>query len=111
VERPESRIDEPCATTDDARDRGALSPQPEGAGVMVGLVLVSLPFAVIAAWSGRRWTLALPFVFWVGFAWLESLGILPGATSLGPAFLAGLFGAIFAGFGLAAHPRLRSHAA
>jgi hypothetical protein len=74
---------------------------------MVALVLLSIPFVVIAAWSGRRWTLALPVVFWVGFAWLEGLGILSGATSLGSALLAGLLGAIVAGVGLAAHPRLR----
>jgi hypothetical protein len=77
---------------------------------MIALVLLSFPFVVIAAWSGRRWTLALPVVFWVGLAWLESLGILPGATSLGAALLAGLLGAIVAGVGLAAHPRLRPRA-
>ena len=77
---------------------------------MVALFLFSLPFVVIAAWSGRRWTLGLPVVFWVGFAWLESLGVLPGATSLGSALLVGLLGAIFAGVGLAAPPRLRPRA-
>ena len=78
---------------------------------MVGLILLSLPFVVIAAWSGRGWTIGLPVIFWVGFAWLEGLGILPGSTSLGSALLAGLLGAIFAGVGLAAHSRLRPHAA
>jgi hypothetical protein len=80
-------------------------------GAMVGLVLLSLPFAAIAAWSGRLWALPLPVVFWVGVAWLESLGILPGATSLGAALIAGIVGAVFAGVGLAVHPRLRPHAA
>jgi hypothetical protein len=77
---------------------------------MVGLLLLSVPFAVIAAWSGRRWTLALPFAFWVGFAWLESVGILPGATGLGPALLAGLLGAASTAVGLAAHSRFRPEA-
>jgi hypothetical protein len=61
---------------------------------MVGLLLLSLLFTAIAAWSGRPWTIALPFVFWLGFAWLESLGVLPGTTSTGSALLAGLFGAV-----------------
>ncbi len=75
---------------------------------MVGLLLISLPFAAIGAWSGRLWTIALPFVFWVGFAWLESLRILPGTTGSGAALLAGLFGAVFSGLGVAVHPRVRS---
>jgi len=76
---------------------------------MVGLVLVSLPFAAMGAWSGRLWAIAVPAVFWVGFAWLESLGILPGATSFGSALIAGILGGVFAGIGLVAHSRLRPH--
>ena len=74
------------------------------------LLLLSLPFAVLGAWSGRLWTAAVPFLFWLAFAWLESLGILPGTTSTWAALLAGAIGAVFAGVGIVAHPRVRHRA-
>jgi hypothetical protein len=74
---------------------------------MVGLVLISLPFAAIASWSGRGWTIALPVVFWLAFAWLESIGILPGTTSVGSALLAGGLGAALACLGVTVHWRIR----
>jgi hypothetical protein len=77
---------------------------------MFGLVLFSLPFAAIAAWSGRLWTVALPFVFWVGLAWLQSLGILLVYSGSGAAYLV-IGGVAFAGVGVAMHPRLRPRAA
>jgi hypothetical protein len=73
---------------------------------MVALILLSFPFTAIAAWSGRTWTIALPFLFWVGFAWLESLGVLPGTTSTASALLAGLVGAVSSSLGIAAHSRV-----
>jgi hypothetical protein len=78
---------------------------------MVNLLLISLPFTAIAAWSGRLWTIALPVVFWLAVAWLETLGILPGTTSTGAALLAGVVGAVFSGLGIAAHPRVRPRSA
>jgi hypothetical protein len=74
------------------------------------LLLISLPFAAIGAWSGRGWTVAVPFLFWLAFAWLESLGILSGTTSTTSALLAGVIGAVFAGFGIVIHPRVRHRA-
>jgi hypothetical protein len=71
------------------------------------LLLISFPFAAIGAWSGRLWTLAVPFLFWLAFAWLESLGILSGTTSTTSALLAGVIGAAFAGSGIVLHPRAR----
>ena len=78
---------------------------------MVGLVLLSLPFLALGCWLGHAWTLAIPFVFWIGFASLEAAGILPGETSLAAALLAGAFGALFTGLGLVLHPVLRRRAA
>ena len=74
------------------------------------LLLISFPFAAIGAWSGRVWTVAVPFLFWLAFAWLESLGILSGTTSTTSALLAGVIGAVFAGFGIVLHPRVRHRA-
>lgn len=75
---------------------------------MVGLIFLSIPFTAIAARSGRPWTIALPFLLWLGFAWLERLGVLPGTTSTGSALLAGLVGAAASSLGIAAHYRVRS---
>jgi hypothetical protein len=73
---------------------------------MNGLVLLSLPFAAVAAWSGRTWSLAVPLAFWLGFAALEAVGLLPGTTEVGPALVAGLVGSVFAGVGLVARQAL-----
>ena len=76
----------------------------------VFLVLVFLPFAAISAWSGRLWTVALPVIFWGGLAWLQSLGILQIFSGSGASMLA-TGGVVFAGVGVAVHPRLRPHIA
>lgn len=77
---------------------------------IVLLVLMFLPFAAIAVWSGRLWTVALPIVFWGGLAWLQSLGILQIFSGSGASMLA-TGGVVFAGVGVAVHPRLRPHIA
>ena len=77
---------------------------------MVAVVLLSIPFALLAAWIGRRWTLVLPIVLWAAFSLLESVGVLPGYTNLETVLLAGVLGACFAAAGLPAHSRLRSPA-
>jgi hypothetical protein len=79
---------------------------------MAELLVLSLPFAVMG-WLTRRPLLALafPFLFWLAFAALETIDMLPGTTSLGSALVAGAVGAIFAGLGIAARSRLRPHPA
>ena len=73
---------------------------------MIGLLVASLPFAAVGWWLMRPWTLALPLVFWSVFAWLEEIGVLPGATSQGSVLVAAVFGAACAGLGLAGRMRL-----
>jgi len=93
-----------------AQDHEQFSP-PASKGVAMSLLLLfSLPFAAIGAWSGRLWTTAVPFLFWLAFAWLEGVDILPGTTSAFAALVAGAIGAVFAGFGIVIHPRLRHRA-
>jgi hypothetical protein len=77
---------------------------------MTLLLLLSLPFAGVGAWSGRRWTLILPFAFWFAFGWLQGVGVLPGTSSMSALLLAAAIGAVFTGFGIAVHARLRPRA-
>lgn len=43
---------------------------------MLGLLVLGLPFALIAARWPRPWAIALPLLVWGGIAVLESVGIL-----------------------------------
>ena len=48
----------------------------------------------------RPWTIALPFLVWIGIDALARVGILPGQSDLGAAVLAGVVGALFAVAGI-----------
>ncbi len=67
---------------------------------VVELFAISVVFMAVAMLVRRPWTVALPFVVWLGVAGLSEAGILPGGTSLGSALLAGGMGALFAIAGL-----------
>jgi hypothetical protein len=69
---------------------------------MTGLLLLSLPWAALGWARPRPWALVLPVAFWLAFAWLGSIGVLPGGTSLAAALLAGVLGAVFAVAGVLA---------
>lgn len=70
------------------------------------LIVVSLPFAGVAALVGRLWTVALPVGFWLLVVALQNQGIVPGDTNIGSAIFAGLVGAAFAWAGY--HLRTRT---
>ncbi len=61
---------------------------------------ISIVFMAIAFLVRRPWTIALPFVVWLGIYGLSASGVLSGSTSLGSALLAGGVGALFAVAGL-----------
>ena len=61
---------------------------------------LSIVFMALAFLVRRRWTVAAPFVAWLGIYALNTTGILTGETSLGSALLAGAVGALFAVAGL-----------
>ena len=77
------------------------------ASTMTGLLLLSLPWAVLGWVRPRPWALGLPVAFWLAIAWLESLDILPGTTGLASALLAGVLGAVFAVAGVLARSWFR----
>ena len=64
------------------------------------LFIISVVFMAIAFLVRRPWTVALPFLVWLGIYGLSAAGILSGSTSLGAALLAGGVGALFAVAGL-----------
>ncbi len=67
---------------------------------MTMLILLSLPFSVLGyLWPSWR-MLFVPYVAWLGFAVLERLGMLPGASSEGAVILAGSLGALCAAAGV-----------
>lgn len=74
---------------------------------MALLLLISVPFAILGWWGARLWTVLIPFVFWLAFAWLGTIGVVPGGTSFNAALLAGAIGALFAAVGVAARIQLR----
>jgi hypothetical protein len=74
---------------------------------MALLLLISVPFAILGFWGARLWTILIPFAFWLVFAWLGTIGVVPGETSFNAALLAGALGALFAGLGMAARIQLR----
>ncbi len=67
---------------------------------MVELFGISVVFMIIALVIRRPWTVALPFVVWLGIAGLCAAGMLPGAEPVESALLAGVIGALFAIAGL-----------
>lgn len=67
------------------------------------LILLSLPFGVVGYLRPSWWVVGLPYVVWGGLAGLESLGLLPGTSSVGPpeaVLLAGTVGALIAAVGV-----------
>jgi hypothetical protein len=64
------------------------------------LILVSLPFGVVGYLRPSWWVLSVPYVAWAGFALLERMGLLPGASSDGAVLLAGTLGAVCAAVGV-----------
>jgi len=67
---------------------------------MAILLGVSVLFAAIAFLVRRAWTVALPFVAWLGVAGLAAAGVLAGETTVGSSLLAGIVGSMFAFGGL-----------
>jgi hypothetical protein len=67
---------------------------------LVGLALISLPFIILGWRVPRLWTIAVPVVFWLAFAWLEARGVLPGRTGPSSALLVGVIGAVFVVIGI-----------
>lgn len=51
----------------------------------------------------------VPFIAYLGFAWLEAIGWLPGVTSVDSALLAGGIGAAFAAAGVVVGQSLRAN--
>jgi len=74
---------------------------------MVDLALISLPFLILGWLVPRTWLIAVPFVFWLAFAWLEARGILSGSTDLNSALLVGIVGALSVAIGIGLRDRLR----
>lgn len=74
---------------------------------LLGMLILSVPWAALGWAIARWWTLLLPVAFWVAFAWLEDIGLLTGDTSLGAALGAGAVGSICAGFGILTSTRRR----
>lgn len=67
------------------------------------LILISLPFGVIGYLRPSWWVVGLPYVVWGCLAVLASLGIPPGAASIGPpeaVLVAGTVGALIAAVGV-----------
>lgn len=73
----------------------------------LGMLVLVVPWLLLGWWLARLWVLALPFLFWLAFAWLERVGLLSGTTSVGSALFTGMVGAVFAGLGMLARARLR----
>lgn len=61
---------------------------------------ISIVFMAIAFLSQRPWTVAVPFLVWLGIDLLVRLGVLAGEPDLGSALLAAAVGALFAVAGL-----------
>jgi hypothetical protein len=61
---------------------------------------LSVVFMALAFLVRRPWTVAVPFVAWLGVYVLNASGVLTGDTTLGSAVLAGVVGAMFAIAGL-----------
>ena len=78
---------------------------------MTFLIVVSLAFMAFGIIRPRWSTVVVPFVVYLGFAWLESIGMLPGVTSVDSALLAGGVGAAFAAAGMALGQSLRANRA
>ncbi len=75
-----------------------------GSATILGFVIevfgISLVFMAVAFLVRRPWTVAVPFVVWLGLAGLSQGGILPATVTLGSAVLGGAVGAVFAISGL-----------
>jgi hypothetical protein len=69
-------------------------------GPMLLLFGLSVVFMAIAFLIRRPWTIAVPFVAWLGLYGLGAWGIVTGETSLSAALFAGVLGALFAVAGL-----------
>jgi hypothetical protein len=67
---------------------------------MLLLFGLSVVFMAVAFLVRRPWTLAVPFVTWLGLYVLNAWGIVSGETTLAAALFAGAVGALFAVAGL-----------
>ena len=61
---------------------------------------LSIVFMAISFLVRRPWTIAVPFVAWLGLYLLSAWGIVSGGTSLDSALFAGALGALFSVAGL-----------
>jgi hypothetical protein len=61
---------------------------------------LSIIFMAIAFLIRRPWTIAVPFVAWLGIYGLNAAGIVTADTSLASALIAGAVGALFAVAGI-----------
>ena len=61
---------------------------------------ISIVFMAVAFLVGRPWTIALPFVVWLGIWLLGAMGLITGGGPIEAALVAGVMGALFAIAGL-----------
>lgn len=78
---------------------------------MAFLIAISLVFTALGIMRPRWSTVLVPIIAYLGFAWLESIGWLPGITSMDSALLAGGIGAVFAAAGVVLGQTLRANGA
>lgn len=64
------------------------------------LILISAPFGILGYLRPSWWVLLVPHALWGGFALLETVGVLPGETTLFAVVMAGTLGSTFVLVGL-----------